>query len=127
MNGISREKLGPRRRRRPQGRFRPLLQSQNIEFAMKRLREPIEGDGRDMKAGRQLRRPLGFRRNPSLSHGAIDDVSLSPFAPWASKGSQVLAQRAWLNRRQLHSSTASSALRALVLCVEHGCPLSSGP
>src|SRR6266550_8214405 len=62
---------------------------------------------------------LGSRRHPSLSHGAIDDVPLSPFAPWASKGSQVLAQRAWLNRRQPHWRTASSALRALVFCVEH--------
>ena len=93
----------------------------------------IPGDADPVVAGARVPQlddrggALGFRRHPGLSHGAIDDVSLSPFAPWASKGSQVLAQRAWLNRRQPHWSTASSALRALVLCVEHGCPFSSGP
>jgi hypothetical protein len=40
----------------------------------------------------------------------------------AGKDSQVLAQPARLNRRQLHWRTAGGALRTLVLCVEHGVP-----
>jgi hypothetical protein len=58
-------------------------------------------------------------RQPSLSHGAFYDVPLSPLAVWAGKRSQVVAQRARLNRRQSHRRTASRALRTLVLCVEH--------
>jgi Secreted repeat of unknown function len=50
-------------------------------------------------------------------------VPLNPVALWATKRSQVLAQRAWLDRRQRRWSTASRALRALVLCVEHAFPL----
>jgi hypothetical protein len=46
-------------------------------------------------------------------------VPLDPFTFWAGKRSQVLAQRARLNRRQPHWRTASRALRTLVLCVEH--------
>ena len=58
-------------------------------------------------------------RYPGLSHGAIDDVPLNPFAVWASKRSQVLAPHARLNRGQPHWRTASRALRTLILCVEH--------
>jgi hypothetical protein len=58
-------------------------------------------------------------RQPSHSHGTFDDVPLNPVASWAAKRSQVVAQRARLNRRQLHWRTASRALRALVQCVEH--------
>jgi hypothetical protein len=64
-------------------------------------------------------------RKPSLSHGAFDDVLLNLVAMWASERSQVLASRARLNRRQLHWRTASRALRALVLCVEHALALNS--
>ena len=46
-------------------------------------------------------------------------MPLNPLALRTSKRSQVLAQRAWLNRRQPHRGTASRAWRALVLCVEH--------
>jgi hypothetical protein len=53
-------------------------------------------------------------RQPSHSHGTFDDVPLNPVASWAAKRSQVVAQRARLNRRQLHWRTASRALRALV-------------
>jgi hypothetical protein len=45
---------------------------------------------------------LLHRLQPSLGHGAVDDVPLNPFASWATEGSQILAQRARLNRRQLH-------------------------
>ena len=58
-------------------------------------------------------------RQPSHRHGTFDDVPLNPVASWAAKRSQVVAQRARLNRRQLHWRTASRALRALVQCVEH--------
>src|ERR1700736_4911335 len=76
-------------------------------------------------------------RQPSLSHGAVDDVPLNPVAAWASKrsqvlasqvlasqvlASQVLARRARLDRRQLRWRTASRALWALVLYVEHVLP-----
>ena len=54
-------------------------------------------------------------------------MTLNPFALRTRKRSQILAQRARLNRRQPHWRTASCALRALVLCVEHGRPLSSEP
>jgi hypothetical protein len=57
--------------------------------------------------------------HPGLSHGTFDDVPLNSFAFRTSKRSQVLAKRARLNRRQPHGRTASRALRALVLCVEH--------
>jgi hypothetical protein len=58
--------------------------------------------------------------HPSLGHATFDDVPLNPFALRTSKRSQVLAQkRARLDRRQPHGRTASRALRALVLCVEH--------
>src|SRR5450631_3507894 len=91
------------------------------------------GGGRSCVA----RRPAGFRstliarhlpvieaallswRQPGLGHRACDDVPLNPCALWARKGSQVLVQRARLDRRQLHRRTASRALRALILCVEH--------
>ena len=58
-------------------------------------------------------------RYPSLGHRTLNNVTLNPFAVRTSKRSQVLAQRARLNRRQPHWRTASRALRALVLCVEH--------
>ena len=48
-------------------------------------------------------------------------MPLNPVASWAAKRSQVVAQRARLNRRQFHWRTASHALRALILCVEHRC------
>jgi hypothetical protein len=60
------------------------------------------------------RAALFLLRRPSHSHGTFDDVSLNPVASWAAKRSQVVAQRARLNRRQLHWRTASRALRALV-------------
>ena len=41
------------------------------------------------------------RLQPGLSHGAFDNMPLNPAAMWAGKGSQVLAQRARLDRRQL--------------------------
>jgi hypothetical protein len=59
-------------------------------------------------------------RYPSLGHRTLNNVPLDPFAFWAGKRSQVLAQRARLNRRQPHWRTASRALWTLVLCVEHG-------
>ena len=59
-------------------------------------------------------------RYPSLGHRTLNNVTLNPFAVRTSKRSQVLAQRARLNRRQPHWRTASRALRTLVLCVEHG-------
>jgi hypothetical protein len=68
-----------------------------------------------------------LRLQPSLSHRAVDEVPLDPFAFRASKRSQVLAQCARLDRRQLHWRTASGALRALVLSVEHGVALSFVP
>ena len=46
-------------------------------------------------------------------------MPLNPFAFWAAISSQILTERARLNRRQLHWRTASRALRALVLSVEH--------
>ena len=60
-----------------------------------------------------------FGANQASVHGTFDDVPLNPLALRASKRSQVLAQRARLNRRQPHWRTASRALRTLVLCVEH--------
>ena len=64
---------------------------------------------------RAKRPPTGrLLRRPSHSHGTFDDVPLNPVASWAAKRSQVVAQRARLNRRQLHWRTASRALRALV-------------
>jgi len=51
-------------------------------------------------------------------------MPLNPSALRASKRSQVVGRRARLNRRQFHWRTASRALRALVLCVEHGLPRS---
>jgi hypothetical protein len=60
-------------------------------------------------------------RQPSHCHGTFDDMPLNPVASWAAKRSQVVAQRARLNRRQFHWRTASHALRALILCVEHRC------
>ena len=56
-------------------------------------------------------------RYPSLGHRTLNNVTLNPFAVRTSKRSQVLAQRARLNRRQPHWRTASRALR-----VEHGWP-----
>jgi hypothetical protein len=58
-------------------------------------------------------------RQPGLGHRACDDVTLNSCALRARKGSQVLAQRARLDRRQLHGRTASHALRTLISCVEH--------
>jgi hypothetical protein len=78
-----------------------------------------------MAGWRLLSRPLLWRQ-PSLSHGTFDDVVLNSFALWASKRSQVLAQRAWLNRRQLRWRTAYRALRTLVLAVEHALSLTFG-
>jgi hypothetical protein len=46
-------------------------------------------------------------------------VPLSPFAFFAGKGSQVLAQPTRLDRRQRHWRIAIHALRTLVLYVEH--------
>ena len=46
-------------------------------------------------------------------------MPLNTFAMRAGKGSQILAHMARLDRRQLHGRTASGALRALVLRVEH--------
>jgi hypothetical protein len=80
----------------------------------------------DLYQYRQLRRPTSLALTKRQSR-YFDDVSLNPFALWASKRSEVLAQRARLNRRQPHWRTASRALRTLVLCVEHGCSLRSGP
>jgi hypothetical protein len=62
---------------------------------------------------------------PSLSHRAIDNVPLNPFAIWASKCSQVLACAAWFNRREFHWRTASRTLWTLILFIEHGVALSS--
>jgi hypothetical protein len=56
---------------------------------------------------------------PSLGHGAFDNVPLNPSAMRAGKEAHVSARPARLNRRQLHWRTASRALRTLVLCVEH--------
>jgi hypothetical protein len=57
---------------------------------------------------------------PGLRHGAFDNVPLNSFALWASKSSQDLAGTARLNRLQSHWRTASRALWALILFVEHG-------
>jgi hypothetical protein len=65
------------------------------------------------------------RFRPSRGDGAVDNMPLNPTATRAGKGSQVLAQRARLYRRQLHWRTASCTLRTLVLCIEHVRPLSS--
>jgi hypothetical protein len=46
-------------------------------------------------------------------------MPLNPSAMRAGKEAQVLARGARLNRRQPHWRTASGALWALVLCVEH--------
>jgi hypothetical protein len=56
---------------------------------------------------------------PSLSHGAFDNMPLNSFALRAAKSSQILTRTARLNRRQLHRRAASGALRPLVLRVEH--------
>jgi hypothetical protein len=53
--------------------------------------------------------------------------AVKPFASRASKGSQILAGIAWLYRRQFHWRPASGALRAVVLCVEHGVLPNSAP
>ena len=45
-------------------------------------------------------------------------MTLNPLAARASERSQVMTQRARLNRHQLHGRTASGALRTLVLRVE---------
>ena len=66
-------------------------------------------------------------RYPSLGHRTLNNVPLNPFAVRTSKCSQVLAQRARLNRRQPHWRTASRALRTLVLCVPHVLALRSEP
>jgi len=66
-------------------------------------------------------------RYPSLGHRTLNNVTLNPFAVRTSKRSQVLAQRARLNRRQPHWRTASRALRTLVLGVEHVLPPASVP
>ncbi len=78
--------------------------------------------------------PFSFHRNEACfgaiqasGHRTLNNVPLDPFAFWAGKRSHVLAQRARLNRRQPHWRTASRALRALVLCVEHGCPSVRSP
>src|ERR1700687_5925913 len=75
----------------------------------------MRGDSLMKKA---IEAALTLRGHPSFSHGAFYDVPLNPFALRTSKRSQVLAQRARLNRRQPHWRTASRALRTLVLCVE---------
>ena len=59
-------------------------------------------------------------RRPRFRRGTVDHVPLNALASWASKRPQVLARHARLDRRQPHGRTASGALRALVLCVEHG-------
>jgi hypothetical protein len=51
-------------------------------------------------------------------------MPLNSFALRASKRSQIVADIARLNRRQLHGRTASGALRTLVLCIEHALLLS---
>jgi hypothetical protein len=53
--------------------------------------------------------------------GTNAKMYLMVFLPRLIEFSQVLAERTWLNRRQPHWRSASCALRALVLCVEHGC------
>jgi hypothetical protein len=63
-------------------------------------------------------------RYPSLSHRTFDDMLLNPFAMWASKRSQVLAPHTRLNRCQPHRTTATGALRPLILFVKHGVALS---
>jgi hypothetical protein len=69
-----------------------------------------------------------LRLNPSLGHGTVDNVPLNPSAMRAGKEAPVLASPGWLDRRQLHWRTASGALRALALSVEHCiCSLSSVP
>lgn len=68
---------------------------------------------------RSLESDGAFRRQPSLGHVGFDDMPLHPCAMWASEGSQVSADIAWLDRRELHRRSASRTLRALVLCVEH--------
>jgi len=66
----------------------------------------------------QDRRFLRLWRYPGFSNSAFNNVTLNPLASRASERSQVMAQRARLNRRQLHRRTASGALRTLVLRVE---------
>src|ERR1700722_1220781 len=61
---------------------------------------------------------LRFWRYPGLSNSAFDDVTLNPLAARASERTQVMAQRARLNRHQLHGRIASGALRTLGLRVE---------
>jgi hypothetical protein len=70
--------------------------------------------------GSKIETTLPSWRYPRFSHSAVDDVPLDSLASWARKRSQVLARHARLNRRQPHGRTTSGALRALVLCVEHG-------
>jgi hypothetical protein len=62
---------------------------------------------------------LVLRIQPGLSHRTVDKVALNSFALRARKRSQVLAGTARLYRHQFHRRTASRALRALVLCIEH--------
>ena len=59
-------------------------------------------------------------RYPSLGHRTLNNVTLNPFAVRTSKRSQVLAQRARLNRRQTSLENCKPCIAgALVLCVEH--------
>jgi hypothetical protein len=51
-------------------------------------------------------------------------MPLNSLALSAGKRSQIVAGSARLNCRQLHGRTASGALRALVLCIEHALLLS---
>jgi hypothetical protein len=46
-------------------------------------------------------------------------MSLDSLALLAMKGPQVVTGLAWLDRRQFHRRTASTALRPFVLSVEH--------
>src|SRR5229473_1322785 len=61
-------------------------------------------------------------RSPKLPDRAFNDMPLDPLAVLAMKGSQVLARVARLDCRQFHRRSASGALRALVLSVEHVSP-----
>jgi hypothetical protein len=65
-----------------------------------------------------------LRLQPRFRHGTFDDMPLNSFALRASKHSQIVADIARLNCRQLHGRTASGALRTLVLCIEHALLLS---
>jgi hypothetical protein len=89
---------------------------------------PLRSFRRDVDDGAdpfRIQRALDQRRF-GFSDGAFDNMPLNPSAMWAGKDSQVLAQRARLDRRQLHRRTASRALRTLILRVEHYvAPLSS--